>query len=236
MPTSEKPAAGPALVPDILERLRAGRSPRDVEGQRRFGIRPQGEHLGLPMPALRTIAREHRRDHALALALWETGVHEARLLAALVADPDRLTIRTMTGWARGFDTWATVDNACIHLFRKSPHAAACARTWIPRHREYVRRAGLVLVATLAVHDRSADDRVFLDFLPAIRSVSTDDRNFVRKAASWALRQIGKRNARLRRSAIAEARRILKLNTPSARWIARDALRELAPVRGRAGSC
>lgn len=236
MPTSEKTAPGPALVPEILERLRAGRSPRDVEGQRRFGIRPQGEHLGLSMPTLRAIARGHRCDHDLALALWETGIHEARLLAALVADPDRLTIREMNRWALGFDTWATVDNACIHLFRKSPHAATVARAWIPRHGEYVRRAGLVLVATLAVHDRAADDRVFLEFLPAIRAASDDDRNFVRKAASWALRQVGKRNERLRRAALAEAQRILKLDTPSARWIARDALRELSSVRARAGSC
>lgn len=226
-------ARGPALVPSILERLRSGRSARDVEGQRRFGIRPTGEHLGLSMADLRAVAREHRRDHALALALWETGVHEARLLAALVADPDRLSIREMERWALGFDTWATVDNACIHLFRKSPHAPACARAWIPRDGEYVRRAGLVLVATLAVHDRNGGDRFFLEFLPAIRTASVDDRNFVRKAANWALRQAGKRNARLRRAALSEARRILRLNTRSSRWIARDVLRELAPVKGRA---
>ncbi len=236
MPTSEQNRRGAPLVPGLLAALRSKASAENVVGQRRFGIQPRGEHLGLSMGELRPFTRKHRRDHALALALWDTGVHEARILAAHIADPALLTRAEMERWALDFDSWAVVDNACIHLFRKSPHAFACAKAWIRRPGEYVRRAGFSMIATLAVHANDAPDSVFLGFLPAIRRASSDDRNFVRKAVNWALRQIGKRNPRLRTAALAEARRILNLDTRSARWIARDAIRELKAVRARGGSC
>jgi 3-methyladenine DNA glycosylase AlkD len=210
----------------ILEELRAQRSERDIAGQRRFGITPNTEQLGLSLAQLRAVARRHRRDHALAQALWVTGVHEARILAVLIDDPKQLTSAQMERWAGEFDNWALVDGACIHLFRKSPFAPGRAAAWARRHPEFIRRAGFVLVATLAVHGRELPDAFFLAWLPRIRHAATDERNFVRKAVNWALRQIGKRNPRLRRAAIAEARRIRALGTPAARWIARDALREL----------
>lgn len=210
----------------ILADLRSHRSERDIAGQRRFGITPQTEQLGLSLTQLRAIARRHRRDHALALALWETRVHDARLLAVLIDDPKQLTSAQMEQWAADFDNWALVDGACIHLFRKSPLAPAKAAAWARRRPEFIRRAGFVLVATLAVHAKNLPDGFFLDWLPRLRAAATDERNFVRKAVNWALRQIGKRNAGLRGAAIAEARRILELDTSVARWIARDALREL----------
>jgi len=215
-----------ATAAAIVRTLRAQRSPRDIAGQRRFGITPQTEQLGLSLTLLRPIARRHRRDHELALALWDTGIHDVRLLAVLVDDWHQLTAAQMERWARDFDSWALVDGACIHLFRKSPHALAKARAWMRRRAEYVRRAGFVLLATLAVHGKGLADEVFLDVLPELRRGAADERNFVKKAVNWALRQVGKRNPRLRRAAIAEARRILALGTPAARWIARDALREL----------
>lgn len=211
----------------IVAELRTLGAARDVEGQRRFGIRPAGEHLGIRMSVLRTLARRHRRDHALAAALWATGVHEARILAVLVDDPRRVTRRQMEAWARACDNWAVTDACCGVLFDRTPFAIEKAHAWSTRRAEYVKRCGFVLMAGLAVHRKELSDAVFLEFLPAIRREATDGRNFVRKAVNWALRQIGKRNPRLRRAAIAAAREIRRLDSPAARWIAADALRELA---------
>ncbi|MFA5057152.1 MAG: DNA alkylation repair protein [Opitutaceae bacterium] len=211
---------------EIVAQLRMRRSPRDAAGQRRFGITPGGEHLGISMAALRPLARAHRHNHALALALWETGVHEARLLALLIDDPRQVTRGQMEAWARQFDNWATVDGCCIHLFNRTPFAVEKAHAWSRRRAEFVKRAGFVLMAGLAVHGQELPDAVFLEFLPAIRREATDERNFVKKAVNWALRQIGKRNPRLRRATIAESRVIQKLGSRAARWIAADALREL----------
>jgi 3-methyladenine DNA glycosylase AlkD len=210
----------------ILASLRGQRSERDIAGQRRFGITPRTEHLGLSLAVLRPLARQHRNNHALALALWDTGVHDVRLLAVLVDDAAQLTGAQMDRWARAFDSWALVDGACIHLFRKSPLALTKARHWMRRRDEFVRRAGFVLAATLAVHAKDLPDAVFLALLPELRRGAADERHFVKMAVNWALRQIGKRNPRLRRAAITEARRIFALDTSAARWIARDALREL----------
>lgn len=215
------------ITADIVAYLRTQRSPRDIAGQRRFGITPAGEHLGVPLARLRPLARRHRRDHALAQELWQTGIHEARILALLIDDPQQVTPRQMECWARDFDNWATVDGCCIHLFRRTPFAIAKAHAWSRRRAEFVKRAGFVLMATLAVHGKELPDSTFLGFLPAIRREATDERNFIRKAVNWALRQIGKRNPRLRPAAITAARRIQKLESGSARWIAADALRELA---------
>lgn len=213
--------------PEIISLLRVQASPRDVEGQRRFGIRANTEMLGVRMETLRGLAKQHRRDHSLALALWATRIYDARQLAALVDDPRQVTRAQMEEWVVEFDNWATCDNACMHLFRSTPHAFECARAWVRREEEFVRRAGFVLVATLAVHARKEPDSTLLAFFPELRRAANDERNFVKKAVNWALRQIGKRNAACRAEAIAEAKRILELDTPSARWIARDALRELA---------
>jgi len=215
---------------EILAHLRTLASPRDAEGQRRFGITPGGELLGIRAPVLREIAREHRRDHALALELWETGVHEARIIAALADDPKAVKRSQMERWVRDCDNWAVTDACCCMLFDRTPFAIEKAQTWSGRRAEFVKRAGFVLMAGIATHRKELPDEVFLQFLPLIRREAGDGRNFVRKAVNWALRQIGKRNPPLRRAAIAEAEEIRRLDSRSARWIAADALRELR--RGR----
>jgi 3-methyladenine DNA glycosylase AlkD len=221
--TSEPVATAAAIVGE----LRALRNERNIEGQRRYGIATTNcELLGVTAPVLREIARRHRRDHALALALWEQPVHEARIVAALVDDPRQVTRRQMEAWAAAFDTWALVDGCCCHLFDRTAFAIEKAHAWSRRRGEYVKRAGFVLMAGLAVHAKKLPDEVFLEFLPVVRREAGDGRNFVKKAVNWALRQIGKRNPALRRAAIAEAECVLALGEPSARWIARDALREL----------
>ncbi len=210
----------------LVAHLRSLRSGANAAGQRRFGIAPRGEHLGIAIPVLRQIARDHRRDHALALGLWASGIHEARILAAYVDDPERVTGRQMDAWARDFDSWDVCDQVCGNLFDRTPHAPAKAEAWSARRAEFVKRAGFTLMACLAWHRDDLPDRLFLGFLPLIRREAADGRNFVRKAANWALRQIGKRSPALRRAAVAEARRIRRIDAASARWIAADALREL----------
>lgn len=214
---------------DIVSALRAQCRPDNIAGQRRFGITPKSEQLGLPLPLLRRIARENRRDHTLALALWATAVHDARLIAAFADDPKQVTRGQMETWARDFDTWALVDAVCCTLFNRTPFAEEKAYAWSRRRAEFVKRAGFVLMAGMAVHRKELPDAVFIAFLPVIRREATDERHYVKKAVNWALRQIGKRNARLRRAAIAEARRIRRIDSAAARWIAADALRELERI-------
>ncbi len=200
-------------------------NPRNVEGMARYGI-STANTLGVPVAALRMLARRAGHDHALAQQLWESGIHEARILAALVDEPARVTRRQMDRWAAAFDSWDVVDGVCSNLFDKTPYAYQKALRWSASRREYVKRAGFSLMAALASHDQGASDAVFLRFLPVVVRESGDDRNYVKKAVNWALRQIGKRNRRLNRAAIAAAERVLATGTRPGRWIARDALREL----------
>jgi 3-methyladenine DNA glycosylase AlkD len=209
----------------ILARLRGLGDPKNVEGMARFGISSTNT-LGVPVPKLRAIAKEAGTDHALADELWKSGVHEARIVAPLVEDPSLVTERQMERWARDFDSWDVVDQCCMNLFRKTAFAHSKALEWCEREEEFVRRAGFVLMATLAVHDKSASDARFVRFLTAIHRGAADDRNFVKKAVNWALRQIGKRNPALNAKAIETAGRIAALDSKAARWIASDALREL----------
>lgn len=209
----------------LVEKLRSLRSEKDIAGQRRFGITPMGEQLGVSVTHLREIGRPHRRDHALALELWETGIHEARILATVIDDPRQITRGQMEKWVRDCDNWAVTDGMAF-VFDRTEFAEAKAHAWSRRRPEYVKRAAFSVMAGMATHRKELPDAVFLKFLPVIRREAVDERNFVRKAVNWALRGIGKRNPRLRRAAIAEAKRILALDTKSARWIARDALREL----------
>jgi 3-methyladenine DNA glycosylase AlkD len=185
------------------------------------------------MPHLRSMARRIGRDHAVAGDLWASGIHEARLLATMVDDPAHVTKRQMETWARDFDSWDLVDGACGNLFRLTPHAWDQAMEWSSRHEEFVKRAGFALMAVLAVHDKASPDERFAELLPVIEREASDPRNFVRKAVNWALRQIGKRNARLNEAAIATATRIHTAGPRSARWVASDALRELRSDRVRA---
>lgn len=197
----------------------------------RFGINVDHALGGISLTTLRTLARELGRDHRLAAGLWRSGIHEARLLACLVDDPAVVTAAQMDRWAAAFDSWDLCDTCCGSLFDRTPYAWAKATEWAGREEEFVKRAGFALMAWLAVHDKQATDERFLSLLPIIEHSASDDRNFVKKAVNWALRQIGKRNATLRRAAIETAERIGEQGTRSARWIASDALREL---RGRAG--
>ncbi len=217
----------PAAAEKLIAHLRSLRSPKDIEGQRRFGITPKTEHLGTRMGRLRQLARRHRRDHALALALWSSGIHEARILAALIGDPTRVTRQQMNAWCRDFDSWDVCDQVCGELFVYTPFAQERTLRWTKSPEEFVKRAGFVMMARMAVRRKDLPDRVFADWLPILTREANDERNFVRKAINWALRQIGKRSPGLRRVAITEAKKILTLDTRSARWIATDALRELA---------
>lgn len=209
----------------ILARLRAQRNPRNIEGQRRYGIRPAAEQLGIPTPVLRALAREHRRDHGLALELWATGVHDARVLATIIEDPKQVTRSQAERWVRDCDNWAATDSLAF-LLDRTAFAETKAHAWAARRAEFVKRTGFAMMAGMAVHRKELPDEVFLRMLPVITREATDERNFVKKAVNWALRQIGKRNPRLRRAALATAKRIAKLDSRAARWIAADASREL----------
>jgi 3-methyladenine DNA glycosylase AlkD len=212
-------------VEDVLGRLRAMARPGGREGMARFGINPE-RALGVRIPELRRLARDLGQDHRLALSLWATGVHEARILASMVDDPARVTERQMDRWVRDFDSWDLCDQVCGNLFDRTPFAVGKAHTWAAGEPEFVKRAGFALMAWRAVHQGDAPDREFLDYLPVIERQAGDDRNYVKKAVSWALRQIGKRNRRLHRAAVSSAERIAVQDSRPARWVAADALREL----------
>lgn len=210
---------------EVIERLRSMSKPENRDGMARYGIKVE-KALFISMPELRALSKELKNDHVLALALWDTGYHEARILAGLIDDPRLVTDKQMDAWVAGFDSWDVCDQCCSNLFDKTQYAYGKALAWTQDEREYVRRAGYVMMATLAVHDKKAPDTVFELFLPFILKGSTDERNFVKKAVNWALRQIGKRNADLNKKAIAVGKQIQALDSKSARWIAADALKEL----------
>ncbi|MBI4336721.1 MAG: DNA alkylation repair protein [Chloroflexi bacterium] len=210
---------------EVMQRLRAMSDPEAVAGMARFGINPANT-LGVSVPAIRSLAREMGRDHAVAQQLWVSGVHEARILASMVDDPREVTEAQMERWAKEFDSWDVCDQCCSNLFDKTRYAYQKAVEWSSREEEFVKRAAFALMAALAVHDKKADDAAFLRFLSLIERESGDSRNFVRKAVNWALRQIGKRNASLNRAAIGAAEEVQQQGAKSARWVASDALREL----------
>lgn len=210
---------------DAMALLQQNSRPEELAGMARFGI-VGDNRLGLSMPAIRRIARTLGRDHDLALALWDTTIPEARIVAGLLADPARLTSRQMDAWARGFASWDVCDQVCGSAFLASPLAWNKVAAWSAHEEEFVRRAAFALLATLAVHDKQAPDAQFIAALPLVESAAADGRNFVKKAVNWALRNIGKRNGALNAAAREAALRIRQQGTPSARWIAADALREL----------
>lgn len=212
-----------------LDLLQQHARPAELAGMARFGI--VGERrLGLSVPAMRGIARTLGRDHALAQALWDTAIPDARIVASMVAEPALLTSRQMDTWVKGFAAWDVCDQTCLNAFCKSPLAWRKVQVWATRKDEFVRRAAFALLATLAVHDKPADDAAFVAALALVEAAADDDRNFVKKAVNWALRNIGKRNPALRQAAIEAATRIQQQGSRSARWIAADALRELRPAR------
>ena len=228
---SSKATAATTRADAVIRQLKALESPKDREGMTRFGIRTD-RALGISIYTLRDIAKALGTDHELALALWATGIHEARHLACQIDDPARVTPAQMDAWAADFDSWDLCDQCCSNLFDQTPFAYEKAFQYVDDEREFVRRTGFVLMACLAVHDKKAGDEAFEQFFPAILAGAADDRNFVRKAVNWALRQIGKRNLELNRRAVEVAREVQAQGTRSARWIAADALRELESPRVR----
>jgi len=200
-------------------------NPRNVAGMARYGINPKNT-LGVSIPVLRKMAREIGKDHDLAAELWVSGIHETRILATLIDIPVEVTESQMDGWAGEFDSWDICDQCCSNLFSRTQFAYKKTSEWCVDEREFVKRAGFVMMAALAVKDKKAEDEEFDSFFASIKAGALDNRNFVKKAVNWALRQIGKRNQALNRKAIAAAEEIRKMDSPSARWIAADALREL----------
>jgi len=214
-------------TPEILGWLERRGSKRNVQGMARYGITTTRPIVGVSVATLRSLAKRLGRSHALALELWDAGWYESRMLAAFVDEPARVTRRQMQAWALDFDNWAICDTVCFHLFDKAPLAWSQVRPWARSPREFVKRAAFALVASLALHDKSAPDARFRPLLPLIARAASDDRNFVKKGVSWALRGIGRRGPVLRRAAVSLARRLARSNDPAARWVGRDALRDLA---------
>ena len=210
---------------EIIDEIKEFGSEENRKGMARFGINAE-KALGIKIPVLRAYAKELKKQHQLALQLWETGIHEARLLAIFIADPKQTTEAQMEGWLRDFNSWDICDQACMNLFDRTPIAYQKALEWARREPEFEKRAGFALMASLALHDKKAPNQGLLPFLTEIEQQAHDPRNFVKKAVNWALRQIGKRNHELNAAAIETARRIALQNSKAARWIAADALREL----------
>lgn len=210
---------------DVIEQLKAEANADNVAGMARFGINTEGT-LGVSIPILRKLGKQIGTDHQLALKLWDSDIHEARILASLVADKALVNKSMMNRWAGDFDSWDVCDQVCSNLFRHAPYAWDKAVEWSGRKQEFVKRAGFVLMAGLAVADKQADDKRFIAFLARIEAEASDERNFVKKAVNWALRQIGKRSLYLHKKALVRARQIQRQESKAAQWVAKDALREL----------
>ena len=212
-------------VSEVLNMLEGLSNPEAIEGMARFGISPN-QTFGIRIPILRKMAREIGRDHELAQALWSHDIRETRILASMIDEPTQVTLDQMDSWTQSFDYWEICDQCCMNLFEKTEFAYQKALEWSRDAREFVKRAGFVMMARLAVSDKKAGDAVFEAFLPLIKQGAVDERKMVKKAVSWALRQIGKRNLGLNRLAIEAAEETRKMDSKAAKWVASDALREL----------
>jgi len=220
-------------IDPILEVLHSMESPSNRLGMGRFGINVD-RALGIKVTDLRKLARRIENGHELAVRLWETGIHEAQLLATMVDESAAVTEEQMENWAADFDSWEMVDQACNNLFRKTPFAHTKAADWAARDEEFVKRAGFAMMAVLAVHVQISDDTVFERYLDLVVRESLDERNYVKKAVNWALRQIGKRNPAMWKKARGAVGKIEALDKAGARWIAADARRELSRVGNERG--
>lgn len=211
----------------VIAKLKAYANPtrKNFEGMARFGINTKNA-LCIGIPVLRKMAKEIGKDHKLALELYNSGIHEAKILASMVDEPEKVTEQQMEKWVKDFDSWDVCDQVCSNLFDKTCFVWQKAVSWSKRKEEFIKRAGFATMAALAVHNKKADDKDFIKLFSLIKKESVDERNFVKKAVNWALRQIGKRNRKLNQEAIKAAREIAEVNSKSAKWIARDALWEL----------
>lgn len=214
-----------AKLEAVLKKLRSKGNAKNVAGMARFGIQSDTA-FGVPHPVLHAIAKQHRKDHALALELWASGYHEARLIACLVDDPKQVSEKQMDAWVKDFDSWDICDDCTGNLFEATPFAFDKAFEWIKSEKEFVRRAGLAMMVWLTLHRKKEPEETFLAFFPPIEKVAGDERNFVKKAVSWALRTLGKRSWFLNKHALHSAARIAKLDSKAARWVAADVTKEL----------
>jgi 3-methyladenine DNA glycosylase AlkD len=224
-----------ATVEAVLARLKARARPDQLAGMARFGLTGDNR-LGVTVPDMRKIARETGKDHALALALWQTKIPEAMMVASMVDQPELVTDAQMEAWVQDFNAWDVCDQVCMNLFEKTPLASQKIHEWSLRPEEFVKRAAYALIAGLAWRDKQAPDEAFIALLTVIKAGATDRRNYVKKAVSWALRNIGKRNANLHAFAIATAQELRQLDAQPAKWIAADTIRDLnsAATRSRVG--
>jgi 3-methyladenine DNA glycosylase AlkD len=208
----------------IIDLLKQNSDTKYLAGMKRFGV-DNSKALGVPLPQLRKIAKIIKKDHQLALDLWDSGIHECRVMASLVDDPKQVTPKQMDKWVADFYSWDVCDQVCGNLFDRTEFAIDKALEWSRSEKEYIKRAGFVLMAEFAVHNKKAGNEEFMQFFPVIEGEAWDGRNFVKKAANWALRQIGKRNKDLHKIAIECANRIAQQESKAAKWIAKDALNE-----------
>jgi len=210
---------------EVIKKLKSMSNQGNVQGMARYGINPQN-NLGISIYLLRPLAKEIGTHHSLAQHLWDSGIHDARLLAVFIEDPAQVTSEQMDRWAKDFDSWDVCDQACTSLFDQTAYAWKKVFEWPSRNEEFVRRAAFSILAGLAVHDKNASDQKFETTFPLMKQYAVDERNYVKKAVNWALRNIGKRNLYLNKKAIRLAEEILTLDSRSAKWMARDALCEL----------
>lgn len=221
-----------ASVKDVLDKLQKKARPDQLEGMAKYGMEVE-RRLGVSIPDLRKLAKGIGKDQKLALELWKTGIADARIVAAMVGDPDKLTEGQMEDWVKDISSWDVCDQVCMNLFEKNQLAWRKIVDWSERDEEFVKRTAFSLLACLAWHDKKASDEKFIELLPVIVRGATDERNFVKKAVSWALRNIGKRSLNLNEAAINTAKEIQKLDSKAARWVASDAIRELESEAVRA---
>ena len=212
-------------VEEVLEKLKSNSRPDQLEGMARYGMAVE-RRLGVSIPDIRKIAKELGKNNKLALELWKTGIAEARIIAAMIDDPEKLTEGQMEDWVKDINSWDICDQVCMNLFEKTPLAWQKIIDWSEREEEFVKRAAFALIACLAWHDKKAEDEKFIELFPVIMRGAVDERNFVKKAVNWALRNIGKRNLNLNKAAMNAAKEIQRLDSKAARWIAFDTLREL----------
>ena len=210
---------------EVIEQLKSMSNPKNVEGMARYGINPNN-NLGISIYKLRPLTKKIGKNHKLSLKLWNSGIHDARLLAVFVEDPALVTEEQMDSWAKDFDSWDICDQACTSLFDLTPYAWKKVLEWSDREEEFVKRGAFSIIAGLAVHDKKAGDEKFEQFSPIILKQSTDERNYVKKSVNWALRNVGKRNKALNKKMITLAKKIQQIDSKTARWIASDAIREL----------
>jgi 3-methyladenine DNA glycosylase AlkD len=212
-------------VEQIVEWIKSQSDSEAIKGQARFGITSKN-NFGVSINKLRPFAKGIGKNHNLAVQLWDTEIHEARLLATMIDEPGMVTEKQMEKWVRDFNSWDICDQCCSNLFDKTGFAFKKVFEWTKKEEEFIKRAGFVLMATLSVHDKNASDKDFEQFFPVILREATDERNFVKKAVNWAIRQIGKRNIHLNKKALGISKQVFKIGNKSARWIANDAIKEL----------